>query len=242
MRAPVGDQRDSLGVEPLLELDKGIRHGACPHHDALLVVAHGCKDGSAAIERGPQKLELGGGCVLKLIKKHDRVREMQRFEDRWVFPDEQLDQSVKHWKRQKYILVTIVLGVPVLGDRALQFRAFIRNWQPRSCDCTLEVPISHTTKVMRIQKLPVISVDRHHNAVVSRRAIGLGDRRSESIHKTFRECVKRVGVEAPGLLRRTALCNSFRQIAGCVTLEADGEYAFGCRAQAGLEKIGRLLR
>src|SRR5690606_7267517 len=82
----------------------------------------------------------------------------------------------------------------------------------------------------------------HHNPVVRRGTICVGNRRTKPVHKALRECVKGVGVEAPRLFGWTAPGYPLREIACRIALEADRKYAFGRRAKTGLEKIGRLLR
>src|SRR5690606_7650758 len=83
---------------------------------------------------------------------------------------------------------------------------------------------------------------RQDEPIVRGRAVWVGHRRTETVHKALCECVKGVGVEAPRLLGRAPLGYPLREIAGRITLEADRKYAFGRRAKAGLEKIGCLLR
>ncbi len=120
MRTPVGDERDSLGIELLLEAGKSVLHRARPHHNALLVIAHGGEDRFAAIEHTTKELELGSGRVLKLVKKHDGICKLQSFENRRVLSNEQLNQPIEHRKRERDLVIVTVLSMPILGDCALK--------------------------------------------------------------------------------------------------------------------------
>ena len=169
MRAPVADQRYALCAEVLLELRERIRHRPGPDHDPLLVITNRREDRSAAVKRCAQELKLRKSGVLKLLEKNDGKCEMQGLQNRWVSPYEQFYKPVNHRKREQHIVLIVVFSLPVHGDGALEFRAFIGDRQSRSGYRTFELIGIHAAEFMRIQKITVILPARHHDPVVRER-------------------------------------------------------------------------